>query len=58
MVPLADMCNHLQPGLTQTKWQYSSEHKGFTITALRQIDEGEEINLCYGDKVSNTHWFY
>ena len=58
MVPLADMCNHLLPNKVQTKWEYDEEQKGFVIRALRAIDEGEDITLCYGRKISNTQWFY
>ena len=56
MVPLADMGNHnLQNGAW---WQYSTEKREFTIKALKDIKENEEITLIYGSNIPNYNWFY
>ena len=61
MVPLADMANHYTPPNKsgyQCTWDYCEEKNGFYIKAKENIREGEEVNISYGQCISNSTWFY
>ena len=52
MVPFADMMNHSQED-HNTRFDYDPNEKAFVLTALRDIEKGEEVVGNYGrDKPS------
>ena len=53
LVPHADMLNHYRP--RETKWTFDNESQCFTITALQDIQAGDQIYDSYGQKVRHTH---
>lgn len=54
LVPMADMLNHKQP--RETKWTFDRSRRAFTITALRQLHQGEQVFDSYGRKC-NSRFF-
>src|SRR5690348_393599 len=54
LVPMADMLNHRRP--RETSWQYSSERGAFIITALKGLQQGDQIYDSYGRKC-NSRFF-
>jgi len=59
LVPYADMLNHKRPrehNETDTRWTFDDTMNGFTITALREINRGEQVYDSYGRKC-NSRFF-
>jgi histone-lysine N-methyltransferase SETD3 len=51
LVPHADMLNHYRP--RETKWTFDNETQCFTITALQDIQAGDQIYDSYGQKCNH-----
>lgn len=54
LVPMADMLNHKRP--RETKWTFDEEMGAFTITALTNMNRGDQIFDSYGQKC-NSRFF-
>jgi histone-lysine N-methyltransferase SETD3 len=51
LAPYADLLNHKRP--RQTHWMYDDRFKAFTIQAIEDIPQGEEVYDSYGKKCNS-----
>ena len=55
MVPFADMVNHSKN--PEVKYYYDYAKRGFVLEAIKDIQKGDEITMCYKPNISNYECF-
>jgi protein-histidine N-methyltransferase len=56
MVPWADMLNHYRP--RETSWTFSDSQQAFTMTALSDLIEGQQVMDSYGKKCNSKFFMH
>ena len=57
MIPFADMFNHKPKSSAEAFWYYDDDRKGFVVRAGRDVAEGKEVCISYGEQKGNLEFF-
>ena len=55
MIPIGDMFNHNVPASLYYSWSTEENKEGIRYHAVRDIPQGEEIFITYGDENTNEY---